>query len=125
MQVQKIDSSNEKALKNGTWVKLICGASNEDLPFIADLCAVYAALGVHCVDIAADLAVANAAREGLDWVQERYGKRPWLMISFSDGKDIHFRKAKFDPNLWLDHQLGIIKIFVKNINNLIRSYNFI
>ncbi len=84
-------------LAKGTWVKLICGASNQDLPSISDTCAVYAAAGVHCVDIAADLAVVNAAREGLDWVQARTGRRPWLMVSVSDGKDSHFRKAFFNP----------------------------
>ncbi len=92
-------SSNELALKKGAWVKLICGASNEDLPLISDLCAVYAAAGVHCVDVAADIAVVNAAREGLDWAEAKIGVKPWLMVSVSDGKDIHFRKAFFDPEL--------------------------
>jgi len=53
----------ERALSQGRWVKLICGASNQDLPAIADLCAVYAMAGVHCVDVAADPAVVHAARE--------------------------------------------------------------
>ncbi len=89
--------SNKSALESGTWVKLICGASNEDLPSITDLCAVYGAAGVHCVDVAADIAVAAAAREGLKWVENKLGKKPWLMISVSDGTDIHFRKASFEP----------------------------
>tara|TARA_Y100001968_G_scaffold306114_1_gene322636 strand:+ start:207 stop:1172 length:966 start_codon:yes stop_codon:yes gene_type:complete len=76
---------------------LICGASNQDLLSISDLCAVYATLGVHCIDVAADPAVVHAAREALDWVEERQGTRPWLMVSVSDGKDAHFRKAWFDP----------------------------
>ena len=88
---------NKSALENGTWVKLICGASNEDLPSITDLCAVYGAAGVHCVDVAADIAVVAAAREGLNWVESKWGKKPWLMISVSDGKDSHFRKASFEP----------------------------
>ena len=78
-------------------MKLICGASNQDLPAISDLCAVYASAGVHCIDVAADAAVVSAAREALDWVEDRQGVRPWLMISLSDGKDAHFRKAWFDP----------------------------
>ncbi len=89
--------SNKSALESGTWVKLICGASNEDLPAITDLCAVYGAAGVHCVDVAADIAVVTAARDGLNWVENNLGTKPWLMISVSDGKDIHFRKASFDP----------------------------
>jgi len=78
-------------------VKLICGASNQDLPGITDLCAVFAAAGVHCVDVAADAAVVRAARQGFDWVESRGGIRPSLMVSISDGKDDHFRKAWFNP----------------------------
>ena len=89
----------EEALAQGSWVKLICGASNQDLPAIADLCAVYGAAGVSCVDVAADLAVVRAARIGLDWLEERGFSPPWLMVSVSDGTDAHFRKAWFDPNL--------------------------
>tara|TARA_B100000700_G_C15023075_1_gene846749 strand:- start:1192 stop:2259 length:1068 start_codon:yes stop_codon:yes gene_type:complete len=92
-----LNSNIEKALSQGQWVKLICGASNQDLPSIADLCAVYGIAGVHCIDVSADAAVVNAAKESLDWVEARTGNRPWLMISLSDGKDAHFRKAWFDP----------------------------
>ncbi len=89
----------ELAMTRGTWVKVICGASNQDLPSISDLCAVYGAAGVQCIDVAADSGVVLAAKKGLDWVEARYGERPWLMISLSDGKDNHFRKARFDPKL--------------------------
>ncbi len=88
---------NAEALRKGNWVKLICGASNQDLPSIADLCAIYATAGVHCIDLSADVAVVSAARQALDWVENRTGLRPWLMVSLSDGKDAHFRKAWFDP----------------------------
>jgi len=88
---------SEEALSQGTWVKLICGASNQDLPAISDLCAVYATAGVHCIDVAADAAVVYAAQQALDWAEKFQGVRPWLMISLSDGKDEHFRKAWFDP----------------------------
>lgn len=87
----------EFALAQGRWVKLICGASNQDLPAIADLCAVFGAAGVHCVDVAADPAVVRAAREGFGWLAEQGLPVPWLMVSLSDGADAHFRKAWFDP----------------------------
>ena len=90
-------TSNELALSKGTWVKIICGASNEDLVSISDLCSLYAVAGVHCIDVAADIAVINAAKEGLSWAESQTGAKPWLMVSISDGKDIHFRKAFFDP----------------------------
>ena len=87
----------EAALAAGRWVKLICGAGNQDLAAIEDLCAVYSLAGVHCIDVAADAAVAAAARRGMGWAERRGGQRPWLMLSLSDGADPHFRKAHFDP----------------------------
>jgi Fe-S-cluster-containing hydrogenase component 2 len=88
----------EAALRQGRWVKLICGASNQDLAAIEDLCALYSQAGVHCIDIAADRAVAAAARRGMAWAEARGAPRPWLMLSLSDGNDPHFRKAQFDPS---------------------------
>ncbi len=87
----------EAALTRGSWVKLICGASNQDLAAIEDVCGVFALAGVHCIDVAADVAVAAAARRGIAWAQARGAARPWLMVSLSDGADPHFRKAWFDP----------------------------
>ena len=80
------------------WVKLICGASNEDIVAIEDLCAIYSAAGVDYIDVAADQSIVQAARNGIKWAKELCGASPGLMISISDGKDIHFRKAKFDPS---------------------------
>jgi Fe-S-cluster-containing hydrogenase component 2 len=91
----------ERALAAGRWVKLICGASNQDLAAIEDLCGIYTLAGVHCIDVAADIAVAAAARRGIAWGRARCGTdpapSPWLMVSLSDGADPHFRKAWFDP----------------------------
>ena len=86
-------------IKSDRWVKLICGASNEDVVSIEDLCAIYSAAGVDYIDVAADLSVVEAARNGINWSKRFFGKKPGLMISISDGKDIHFRKAKFDPKI--------------------------
>ena len=90
-----IDSTHKYS--SNKWVKLICGASNEDIVSIEDLCAIYSAAGVDYIDVAADPSVVKAARKGIKWAKEKYGNNPGLMISVSDGKDIHFRKAKFDP----------------------------
>ena len=80
------------------WVKLICGASNEDISAIEDLCAIYSAAGVDYIDVAAEESIVHAARKGIKWSKESYGTSPGLMISICDGKDVHFRKAKFDPS---------------------------
>jgi len=92
-------SAPELALAQGRWVKLICGASNQDLAAVEDLVGLYALAGVHCIDIAADAAVAAAARRGLAWAATQgLAQQPWLMVSLSDGEDPHFRKAWFDPS---------------------------
>ena len=93
----KIELFKTNKNKSDKWVKLICGASNEDIIAIEDLCAIYSAAGVDYIDVAAEQSIVNAARKGIKWAQEVFGASPGLMISISDGKDIHFRKAKFDP----------------------------
>ena len=97
----------EQALAGGHWVKLICGASNQDLASIEDLCAIYTAAGVHCIDVAADGAVVAAARRGIAWGLDHSGVAnpapPWVMVSLSDGEDPHFRKAWFDPHRCPEH----------------------
>jgi Fe-S-cluster-containing hydrogenase component 2 len=87
----------EEALAAGRWVKLICGASNQDLAAIEDICGIFSLAGVHCIDGAVDHAVVAAIRRGIAWAEARGASRPWLMLSLSDGDDPHFRKAWFDP----------------------------
>ncbi len=97
------------SLKNGTWFKLICGASFQHLPAIKTLALAYTLAGVDCLDVAADPAVITATKEGInlaDLFKNEAQKRgflvlgkPLLMVSFNDGEDPHFRKAQFDPNL--------------------------
>ena len=83
--------------KKNKWIKLICGASNEDIVAIEDLCAIYTAAGVDYIDVAAEESIVHAAKKGIKWAKKVFKNSPGLMISISDGNDIHFRKAKFDP----------------------------
>ena len=83
--------------KKDKWIKLICGASNEDIVAIEDLCAIYTAAGVDYIDVAAEESIVHAAKKGIEWAKKVFKNSPGLMISISDGNDIHFRKAKFDP----------------------------
>jgi len=82
--------------KKDKWIKLICGASNEDIVAIEDLCAIYTAAGVDYIDVAAEESIVHAAKKGIKWAKKHFKNSPGLMISISDGNDIHFRKAKFD-----------------------------
>ncbi|MEO1391811.1 MAG: LdpA C-terminal domain-containing domain [Cyanobacteria bacterium J06634_5] len=93
------------SLQAGQWFKLICGASYQALPAVRNLSLAYALAGADCIDIAADLAVVKAAKDGLSAAakiaadDERGAgyTRPWLMVSMSAGEDPHFRKAWFNP----------------------------
>ena len=49
--------------KKDKWIKLICGASNEDIIAIEDLCAIYTAAGVDYIDVAAEESIVHAAKE--------------------------------------------------------------
>jgi Fe-S-cluster-containing hydrogenase component 2 len=87
-----------RSLVSGNWVKLICGASNADLPLIRNLCYVYTLSGVDCIDVCADTAVVRVAQEAIDAASSASEScRPLLMISVNDDEDPHFRKAVFDP----------------------------
>lgn len=95
-----------RSLQMGHWVKLICGASYQDMPTIRRLVMIYALAGVDCLDIALDGAVVTAARQGLADATRLAGYLgnhshlipglPWLMVSLNDSEDPHFRKAYFD-----------------------------
>ena len=49
-----IDLLEKHKWNKDRWVKLICGASNEDVVAIEDLCAIYSAAGVDYIDVAAN-----------------------------------------------------------------------
>ncbi|MGB3570779.1 MAG: LdpA C-terminal domain-containing domain [Phormidesmis sp.] len=106
-----------ESLQAGHWFKLICGASYQSLPAVRNLTLAYALAGADCIDVAADLAVVAAAKEGLSaarrlvrhapnwqknthqknvWQRNSRWRQPWLMVSMSAGVDPHFRKAWFD-----------------------------
>ncbi|CAH1454627.1 unnamed protein product [Lactuca virosa] len=98
-KVPSITTFPQKSLQKGNWVKLICGASFEDVVDIRNLSLVYTLAGVDCIDCAADGAVVNAVNEGINVAMTILPlRRPWVMISVNDDEDLHFRKAEFDPD---------------------------
>ncbi|WP_421658559.1 circadian clock protein LdpA [Leptothermofonsia sp. ETS-13] len=94
-----------QSLREGHWFKLICGASFQHLPAIRNLVLAYTLAGADCIDVAADPAVISTAKAALKVAKEigaaarergfRFRSLPWLMVSFNDGEDPHFRKAEF------------------------------
>jgi len=83
------------SLQQGTWFKLICGASFHHLPSVRELAFLYTLAGADCIDVAADPAIVRAAQEGIQRAQaeDPQAGSPWLMVSVNDGEDVHFRKA--------------------------------
>ena len=87
-----------QSLHNGTWFKLICGASSQHIPTIRNCAVAYAIAGADCIDLAADPAIVMAVKEAIAAIQPNFPTvNPWLMVSLNDGEDPHFRKAEFDP----------------------------
>ena len=62
--------------KKGKWIKLICGAINEDIIAIEYLCAIYTAAGIDYIDVAAEESIVHAAKKGIEWAKKKYLKTP-------------------------------------------------
>ncbi|KAL2459324.1 uncharacterized protein Fot_55013 [Forsythia ovata] len=96
--IPSVITSPLESLQKGNWVKLICGASFEDVADIRNLSLVYTLAGVDCIDCAAEASVVSAVNEGIEAARGIVPiRRPWVMISVNDDEDLHFRKAEFDP----------------------------
>ncbi|XP_044485025.1 uncharacterized protein LOC123210622 isoform X2 [Mangifera indica] len=90
IRVPSVASPPHESLQKGNWVKLICGASFEDVVDIRNLSLVYT--------LAGDASVVTAVNQGIEAAREIVPiRRPWTMISVNDDEDLHFRKAEFNP----------------------------
>ncbi len=80
-----------KKITDNKFIKLICGAGNENLKEVEALSYVYALAGFNMIDVAAKNDVINAAIEGI----KRAGKEKEVEICVSIGlqNDIHLTKA--------------------------------
>lgn len=92
-------AEKEHCLRSHQWFKLICGASYQHLPHIRNLALIYTLAGADCIDMGADIAVVRSAEAGVSQALtlDPHSSPPLLMISVSDGEDLHFRKAYFAP----------------------------
>ena len=57
--------------------------------------------------------IVHAAKKGIEWTKKVFKNSPGLIISISDGNDIYFRKAKFNP---LRMSPSLSKILRKSMN---------
>ena len=67
--IWKLNCLSKTKNKKDKWIKLICGASNEDIVAIEDLCAIYTAAGVDYIDVAAEESIVYAAKKGIEWAK--------------------------------------------------------
>lgn len=61
-------------------------------------------VAVDCIDCAADASVVSAVNEGIEAARDILCglRKPWVMISVNDDKDLHFRKARETILIQLD-----------------------
>ena len=84
--------------------KMICGAGNEDAPYVKKLALVYTLAGAKILDISANVDVVKHAMEGINMAYElqdqlgvEIGVRPYIMVSIGMPGDHHVRKSYIDP----------------------------
>ena len=85
--------------------KMICGAGNEDAPYVKRLSLVYTLAGAKILDISANVDVVKHASEGIDLAFKlsknlniEIGHRPFIMVSIGMPGDHHVRKSYIEPN---------------------------
>ena len=114
--------------------KMICGAGNEDAPYVKRLALVYTLAGAKILDISANVDVVKKAKEGIDLAYElskdlniEIGHRPFIMVSIGMPGDHHVRKSYIEPNKCVKCNLcapvcptnAIPKTFTENLQKYI------
>lgn len=88
--------------------KMICGAGNEDAPYVKKLALIYTLAGAKILDVSCNIEVIKHAMEGIDMAYKMstklnidIGVRPFIMASVGMPGDHHVRKSYIDPTLCL------------------------
>jgi len=94
--------------------KMICGAGNEDAPYVKKLALIYTLAGAKILDVSCNVKVIEHAMQGIDMAYElstelgiNIGVRPFIMASVGMPGDHHVRKSYIDPNTCLGCNLCI------------------
>jgi ferredoxin len=84
--------------------KMICGAGNEDAPYVKKLALIYTLAGAKILDVSCNIEVIKHAMEGIDMAYKMstklnidIGVRPFIMASVGMPGDHHVRKSYIDP----------------------------
>jgi len=93
------------SLDNGSFCKIICGASNTSKTQVERLALIYSLCGADVIDISSRKEIYDAARRGIHRASEIFGENPYvypnfnipaIMQSLNVRDDKHFRKANFN-----------------------------
>ena len=121
-------------LNNESCFKMICGAGNEDAPYVKKLALVYTLAGAKILDISANVDVVKHASQGIDLafklskkLNVEIGHRPFIMVSIGMPGDHHVRKSYIDPDKCVGCNLcapvcptnAIPKTFTENLQKYI------
>ena len=94
--------------------KMICGAGNEDAPYVKKLALIYTLAGAKILDVSCNVGIIEHAMQGIDMAYElstklgiNIGVRPFIMASVGMPGDHHVRKSYIDPNTCLGCNLCI------------------
>lgn len=94
-----------KALEEGSFTKIICGASNTSRDQVERISLIYSLCGVDVIDISPQKGIYSAAMRGIIKAAEIASEKPdkypnfivpAIMKSINVGQDKHFRKASFN-----------------------------
>ena len=84
--------------------KMICGAGNEDAPYVKKLALIYTLAGAKILDVSCNVKVIEHAMQGIDMAYKLspelgidIGVRPFIMASVGMPGDHHVRKSYIDP----------------------------
>jgi len=94
----------KKLLEEEKCFKMICGAGNEDAPYVKKLALIYTLAGAKILDVSCNIKVIEHAKQGIDMAYKLSSKlnidigiRPFIMASVGMPGDHHVRKSYIDP----------------------------
>jgi len=98
----------QNLLEKENCFKMICGAGNEDAPYVKKLALIYTLAGAKILDVSCNIEVIKHAMQGIDMAYKLspklgidIGIRPFIMASVGMPGDHHVRKSYIDPTTCL------------------------
>jgi hypothetical protein len=80
-----VQTKTEKKMANNLtdrrdYVKIICGAGNEDPTIVHNICLIYSLAGADCFDVSCNPSIVASARRGIEQAFKIEDRFKWLRI---------------------------------------------